>query len=259
MTDQPPPAKLKVLLTGAAGKIGNAFWQDTTDRYAYRLAARADGDIPEPGPHEVVALDVADLEAFRAACRGMDAVVHLAADASPEADFYGSLLDANVKGVYNAFRAAADAGCRRVVFASSVHAVGGYPLDRQLTPEDPVRPGNMYGATKCFGEATAHAFATSEGLTSVCLRIGAYDANPGDRPIGHGTAAIYLSRRDLTQLLVRCLEAPLPDPAHGAVVLNAISDNRFKRLDIDRTRDLLGYAPQDDAFRLFGLDLDREF
>jgi nucleoside-diphosphate-sugar epimerase len=147
---------------------------------------REPADSPDPGPHEVVALDIADLEAFRAACRGMDALAHLAAGASPEADFYGSLLDANVKGIYNAFRAAADAGCRRVVFASSVHAVGGYSLDRQLTPEDPVRSANMYDATKCFGKATAYAFAVAEGLASVCLRIGAYGSDLEEVPARHG-------------------------------------------------------------------------
>ena len=52
--------------------------------------------------------------------------MHLAADPSPGADFYGSLLDRNVKSTYNAFHAARESGCQRVVYASSVNAVLGY-------------------------------------------------------------------------------------------------------------------------------------
>ena len=53
-------------------------------------------------------------------------MIHLAADPSPEADWETSLLANNIRGVVNIFRAASEAGCRRVVFASSVHAVGGF-------------------------------------------------------------------------------------------------------------------------------------
>ena len=168
--------RARVLLTGTGERIGSSFRRHAGDRYAFRLAERPGKAIPEPAGHETIALEVADLAACRGACAGMDVVLHLAADPSPSADFYGSLLDSNIKGAYNIFRAARDAGCRRVVFASSIQAVEGYPRDRQLTPGDPVRPCNMYGASTCFGEAVAHTFAVAEGLPSVCLRIGAYEA-----------------------------------------------------------------------------------
>ncbi|HYX49895.1 MAG TPA: hypothetical protein VE843_09145, partial [Ktedonobacteraceae bacterium] len=61
----------------------------------------------------------------------------------------------------------------------------------------------------------------------------------------------YVSERDLNQLLVRCIEAP--DVRFA--VYRAISNNRFKRLDLTSTRGLLGYAPQDDAFEIFQADL----
>jgi nucleoside-diphosphate-sugar epimerase len=79
------------------------------------LADRETAALAEtPGAgHELVALDVGDAEACQEACRGVETVVHLAADPSPEADFYGSLLENNIKGTYNVFRAAKDQGCRR--------------------------------------------------------------------------------------------------------------------------------------------------
>lgn len=61
----------------------------------------------------------------------------------------------------------------------------------------------------------------------------------------------YVSEQDLNQLLVRCIEAA--DVPFARV--HAISNNRFKRLDLTSTRELLGYAPQDDAFEIFQADL----
>lgn len=165
----------RVLLTGAAGRIGTAFRRFADARYDFRLGDRCADDLDRVVGHEVAAFDIADPEACQRACAGMDTVVHLAADRFGHADFYGSLLDNNIKGTYNIFRAAKDQGCRRVVFASSVHAVSGYPSDVQVGTDDPVRPRTMYGVSKCFGEAVAQYFAHAEGLSSVCVRIGLWD------------------------------------------------------------------------------------
>ncbi len=241
-----------VLLTGAAGRIGTAFFAHAGDCYWFRLADRETAGLAGAADqgHEVMALDVADLDACREACRGIDTVVHLAADPSPEADFYGSLLDNNIKGTYNVFRAAQDQGCRRVVFASSVHAVIGYPPDVQARPDSPVRPVNMYGVSKCFGEAVAACFAHA-GLSSIAIRIGAYDADWLRQDPTAEAMAMYLSHRDMNQLLVRCVEAEnIP-----FAIVHGVSDNRFKRLDLTATRELLGYEPEDDAFQIFNTGL----
>src|SRR5919199_2620621 len=119
------PSSTRILLTGAAGRIGSVFRQHAGARYRLRLADRRHTAIGDPGGHEIVALDAADLQACQAACAGMDVVIHLAADPSPAADFYGSLLDNNIKATYNIFRAAKDQGCRRVIYASSIRVLEG--------------------------------------------------------------------------------------------------------------------------------------
>ena len=252
MTTNPPPPR-HVLLTGAAGRIGTAFWRNTGDRYRFRLADRDIAPLTDAtqAGHDVVTLDVADLDACRAACAGIDTVLHLAADPSPDADFYASLLANNIKGTYNVFQAAADQRCRRVVYASSIHAVVGYPSDVPIRPEWPVRPTNMYGVSKCFGEAVAACFAAA-GLSSIAVRIGAFDAPWLRRRPAPEYLDAYLSHRDLNQLLVRCIDTPDIDFA----IVFAISDNRQKRVDLTSTRDLLGYAPQDDGFRLLDVPDD---
>jgi len=62
----------------------------------------------------------------------------------------------------------------------------------------------------------------------------------------------YVSERDLCHLIVRSIETP--DIRYA--IVNGVSDNRFKRLDLDSTRAILDYRPQDDAFRIFGVNLE---
>ena len=80
-------------------------------------------------------------------------------------------MDNNILGTFNIFRAAKDAGCRQVVFASSAQAVEGYPLDYQIRPDDAPKPKNLYGASKAFGEGIAAYFAHQEGLSALSVRI----------------------------------------------------------------------------------------
>jgi NAD+ dependent glucose-6-phosphate dehydrogenase len=240
-----------ILVTGAAGRIGTAFRQACGERYRFRLAdLRIDGLDDTPGKgHEIVCLDITDADACRGACAEIDTVIHLAADPSPEADWESSLLPNNIRGTVNVFQAAYEAGCRRVVFASSVHAIVGYPPGETVADDAPPRPTNLYGASKVFGEAVASRFS-AEGLSGIAIRIGAYDA-PWFHESGQAADAMaYVSARDLNDLLVRCVETPNISYA----VVAGISDNARKRFDLVRTRQLLGYEPRDDGFRVLGID-----
>src|ERR1700712_5727431 len=135
-----PTAKIRILLTGAAGRIGRAFREHSGDRYALRLADRDLSRLGDARDQEIMALEAADLAACQVACKDIDIVIHLAADPSPRADFYGSLLDNNIKTVYNIFRAAKDQGCRRVIYASSIRVMEGYPQGTPVPPDLPPRP-----------------------------------------------------------------------------------------------------------------------
>ncbi|MCA9878742.1 MAG: NAD(P)-dependent oxidoreductase, partial [Thermomicrobiales bacterium] len=110
------------LLTGAAGRIGTAFRLAHGRDYRFRLAdleTTTLGAATGEG-HEVIHLDVADAAACLAACQGIDTVVHLAADPLPDAP-WESLMANNIGGVVNICEGALAAGCRRIVFASSLH------------------------------------------------------------------------------------------------------------------------------------------
>jgi uronate dehydrogenase len=240
--------KPKLLVTGAAGRIGRAFASNTADHFDLTLTDRRanSGNFTSP----IHALDITDFSACIKACDGIDLVLHLAADPSPSANFINSLLSTNIVGTYNVFTAAAQVGCQRVVFASSAQAVEGYPLDLQITESMAPRPKNLYGVTKAFGEALASQVAVETTMTCVAVRI----ANVAEFVFGEKHSArdvaAFISERDVVHLLERSLLADI----QGFHVFHGVSNNRYKRLAIHETMRLCQYEPNDDAFKILGYD-----
>lgn len=235
--------KRRVLLTGAAGRIGTAYREHAGERYTFRLADIA--PIVETAGHETMTLDLADPEAARQACEGMETVIHLAADPRTSAEFYRDLVEPNFKATYNMFRAAKDAGCKRLIFASSVNAVGAYPHERQVRASDAPCPGNVYGVSKAFGESLGAYFAHCEELSNIGIRIGAVgDLRKLPANASDFVRSIYVTYRDLCHLLDRCVETP----GIKYAVVHGVSKNERNWLDLTETSRLLDYHPVDDAF-----------
>lgn len=238
----------KVLVTGAAGRIGSYFAEHSHQKYDLRLMVRGDEEDIEKikAFGEVVEAELSELDKLKTFCEGIDTVVHMAGAPSPEA-MWQQLLDTNIIGTYNIFVAAKAAGCRRVIHASSIHAVSGYPADVQVKTSEPVNPGDLYGVSKCFGEALGRYMAEKEELSVITLRIGAFQPVEAARdPKGIGMLDAFVSHRDLNQLLERCIDVENLQFA----IFHGLSDNRFKRLDISDARELVGYAPVDDATQI---------
>lgn len=230
---------MKILITGAAGRIGTIYRKHLGDAHPLRLHDRK--PIADPGPHETLIGGLEDLETARTACQGIDTVIHLAADPNNRGEFYQSLHTNNFVATYNLYTAAHEAGCKRVIFASSVHATTGLSTDRRQVTEDEHCPGNVYGVSKSFGESLANYFAHVQGMSSICFRFGAV-CPPLEflRKAPAWERDVYLGPRDLCQLLDRAVSTDV----HYAV-LNASSDNANNRFDLTRTRQVLGYRPED--------------
>ncbi|MEZ4835799.1 MAG: NAD(P)-dependent oxidoreductase [Caldilineaceae bacterium] len=225
--------------------IGTVFRTTYADRYDFVLT-----DVRPPKDSHgqpFTQVDQSDFAAIRPLFEGVDTVIHLGADPRMDAP-WESLLPNNVVGLYNVFEAARQAGCRRVVFASSINAVWGYPPELQLRTDEPVNPANLYGATKCWGEAVARVYANAHGLSGLCLRFGA--VQPRDSQIitvGNEWLDIVLTYEDCARLIAAAVDAP-DDVKFG--IFNGISNNRYKRMDLRDTCAILGYDPQDDSFVL---------
>lgn len=237
------PSRRKVLVTGAAGTIGSYFARHAAKQYQLRLQVR---ELDEESSQleqfgEVVVGELSDLEGVHKQCEGVDTVLHLAANPSPSASWQ-SVLDDNITGTYNVFVAARAAGCRRVIYASSIHAVSGYPADVQVKTSEPVNPGDLYGVSKCFGEAMGRYMAEQEGLSVIAVRIGGFQPHATARKEDLGLLDAWVSPRDLQQLLQNSVDAE----GISFAIVHGLSNNRFKRLDLTDTKELLGYNPQDD-------------
>jgi len=248
---------MRILITGSSGKIGTVLTTYLVSKYDLLLADlhfdRLASEIRQQTEQQII--NLADPEACLQLTSGIDLVIHLAGNPSPDADFYEDLLDNNIKGSYNLFHACQQNGVKRIVFASSAQTMEAYPVDVQTTTAMQIRPKNMYGVSKAFLESLASYYAYEHGLESIGLRIGAFDDfHPGE-PMTTRDMSAYLSPRDLCHLVEKGLTAPLKEPF---LLVNAISNNRFKRLNIEDAIRELGYEPQDDAFALQQIFKDEE-
>ena len=233
------PDKKLILITGAAGLVSGILRQHWGEQYRLRLADIKPVQNTNPDD-EVIEMDITQYEQFLSACQGIDTVVHLAADRSPRAEFYATLLDLNIIGTYNAFQAASEAGCKRIVSASSVNAVLGYSDDAAVEWDVPVFPTNVYGATKCWGEALARVYSERHNLSCICVRLGGPRfEQDGEWHPEHPSMGI--SARDTAQFFQRCVEVEnLP-----FAIVHALSRHHKAKMGIDTTCEELGYEPQD--------------
>ncbi len=226
-----------IVITGAAGLIGSMLRP--------RLAAPGRTlrllDIAPltAGPgEEAIQASVADMDAMTAACRGADAVIHLAG--IPGEAAWDRILETNINGSYVAFEAARRAGTPRVIFASSNHAVGFTPRSAFPVPDYAFpAPDTYYGVSKAAGEALAAMYHHRYGLDAICLRI----LSCFPRPANVRMLSTWLSPDDAGRLFEACLTADRP----GFRVAFGVSANtRGGWVSLAEAR-ALGYEPRDDA------------
>lgn len=232
----------RLVITGAAGGVATLLRPgvrgvaDEVRLVDLRPVRAETGEVAMQG-------DLTDLAFARQALAGCDACVHLAA-IPVEAPFM-EILRSNVQGAWTVFEAARLEGCERVVFASSNHATGFYPVSERLSPGDPVKPDTYYGVSKVFGEALGSMYHDKFGLKVACIRIGG--ARP--RPVDERDLSIWLSPGDLGRLVRACLTSP----DLGFAIVYGASNNTRGWWDLDSAR-RLGYEPQDDA-EVFAADV----
>lgn len=238
-------SRKKVLVTGAAGRIGQVMRAGLRDRYDLRLMYHRTILEAEEG-EEVVTGSIADITSMEAAVDGIDAVVHMAGDPEVSAT-WESVMEKNIQGVYCTYEACKNVGVKRIVFASTNHVTGFYEQEGvYTTPEMPERPDSFYGASKAFGEDLGRYYVDQFGLEVVCLRIGSFQPETAVTERGSDRIlSTWLSHRDCVQLVWRSIEA---DVRFG--IYYGISGNTRGYWDIQNARKELGYDPEDDAERL---------
>lgn len=247
----------KIAITGSAGTIGRYLTSDL----------RLDHDVIGIDLHDADAIaDVRDLGELERTFAGCETVVHLAGVVAVEAswdDVYGP----NMQGTYNAFEAARRAGVKRVIFASSNHAVGMYEVDNVphvyepnfgtvLTAETPYRPDSLYGVWKAFGEALGRYYSDVFGLQVTCVRIGSITTadDPRHPSVANSSgwlpltdaqkfaryAATWMSQRDFARLIRAILARDV-----AFAIVYGVGDNATRFWDLEAGRALFAFWPKD--------------
>lgn len=251
-----------VLITGAAGNLGGKLRRHLEARYEVRLL-----DINPRGDSEIIAADLSQWrQSWIKRVAGAEVIVHLAADPTAH-QTWEKLVAPNIDAVVNILQASVQTGVKRVIYASSNHVMGGYqhlPEPKKLTTDIPPLPGagyvsdgaernsTAYGAAKLFGERMGKCYVDSFGLSVIAVRIGW--VRPGDnlpqevpKDRGDWFRLMWLSNRDFCHLMECCIKA---HDGIGFVVVNGMSNNTGMRWDIEHTRRVVGYEPQDDVTKV---------
>ena len=235
-TSHRTPAQI-VVVTGAAGSLATDVLPRIVEA-GWEVRAVDHKPVGNPAVTSVVA-DVRDMAAMATAMEGATAVLHLAG--IPLEDSWDTLLAVNIDGTYRVLEAARRAHVRRVVLASSIHAVGFQPITAgaQALPDAvPVRPDTLYGVSKAAVEALGSLYADRHGLEVVALRIASRQAMPTTRR----TLRSWLSPRDAANMVLAALSAP----DSGFRTVWGVSANA--RGYLSRTGgEELGFYAQDDA------------
>lgn len=225
----------KLVLTGAAGRLGSYLREPLTQLCDELVST----DIADPGKlyegEVFIQADLANMDDMMRVIEGADMVVHMGAfvDEGP----FEKLLGPNFIGSYNVWEAAHKHGVRRVIYASSIHAVGMYPKTEFIDTEVPHRPDTFYGLAKCFTEDLGRMYWEKRGLESVHMRILSCAQVNNPRALGS-----WLSYDDLIQLVTRCIDTPVT----GFAIVYGVSDN--DRVPVDNAKaSFLGYRPKDNA------------
>ncbi|NDU99694.1 NAD-dependent epimerase/dehydratase family protein [Pseudoroseicyclus tamaricis] len=227
----------KIVLTGAAGNLGMQL-REMLSGLAAELLSTDIADAPaELLPNETwVKADLAEMGQIAPLMEGADMVVHFGAivDEKP----FEELLGPNYIGAYNVWEAAHRAGCRRVIYASSIHAVGMEDTNAGVPCNGAHRPDTFYGLAKCFAEDMGRMYWEKRGLEAVCIRILTCEPAPNNlRALG-----TWLSYGDLRRLVMASIKAPVT----GFTTIFGVSANT--RCPVDNSpASFLGYRPQDDA------------
>ena len=226
----------KLVLTGAAGRLGSYLREPLAAMCDELVSTDIVDDIGKLYPGERYArADLAQMSEIKPLLEGADMVVHFGAivDEKP----FEELLGPNFIGSYNIWEAGYQAGVRRVIYASSIHAVGMHKKADFIGIDAPHRPDTFYGLAKCFTEDLGSMYWDKRQIESVHLRILSAAQVNNSRALGS-----WLSYDDLIQLVTRAIDTP----SVGFSVIYGVSDN--DRCPVDNAKaSFLGYRPKDNA------------
>ena len=228
----------RLLITGASGALGSHCRQHLKDiARIIRVTDKLELTESEANQsEEIINCDLSDYEAVLEVTKGCDGILHFGGQAT-EAD-WNTVRDSNIEGLYNLYEAARLNGCKRIFFASSIHAIGFHPLTKTIDHQATIRPDTLYGASKAFGEALARMYFEKFGIETACVRIASCQPTPQN----HRMLATWFSYNDLVELVKAVFRVPIL----GCPIIYGVSNNNRKWANNDAVK-YLGWSPFDNA------------
>jgi uronate dehydrogenase len=239
-TDNPK----RVLVTGAAGTIGKLVCEQLLAR---GHAVRGFDLNPNPAVPDFIQANLIDEAAVKQAVAGIDTVIHLGAHPE-DADFIHRLLEPNIIGMCQVFNAAREAGIRRMIFASTIQTVWGFPREQFIRVEDGTRVSNHYAMAKVWGEQMGEMYARVFNMEVINVRILwlVRSQAHGQRLLDSGQGVnVYFSHDDAKRFFERAVESSRPGPGECVTVFAGSKPLHKPRVDMEPAREILGYEPQD--------------
>ncbi len=245
-----------ILVTGSSGLIGGIILKHNSKNNLFGLDI-----VPCSYPsHEIS--DISNSKKLENIFleNNIEVVVHLAGKTSVSGT-WDNLIGNNFDGTANVFEASKNSGVKKVIFASSNHAVGLFENDdpyKQIVSGDykdvkdydliksncEVRPDSLYGVSKAFGENIGRYYHETFGIKVACLRIGS--VRPVDTPIegdSHRFFSTWCSHKDISGLIEACINSE----NIGFNIFYGVSDNKWKIWDISDQQKILDFHPQSNA------------
>jgi uronate dehydrogenase len=227
---------MKILMTGAAGIVGSLIRPYLAEVFeeVVLLTHRTPCENLRPNERSVQG-SIEDRARVGEILEGVDGLIHLAGLVGPDYTF-DQVLGPNVIGTYNLFEACRKIGVRKIVFASTHHAVGFLPRGTPVDEREPARADSWYGVSKGFGEILAAYYADKHGLDILSVRIGSVTERAKDERRTH----LWSSPRDLARLF----ELGLTRKERGYRLVYGVSSCP-KPFFENRSAAEIGYEPRD--------------
>ncbi|MFM0340286.1 NAD-dependent epimerase/dehydratase family protein [Paraburkholderia fungorum] len=227
----------KIALSGAGGQLGSVVRTALIARgVPLRSAAGSRALTPLVEGEDVMHGDLRDAAVVDRLLEGVDVLIHFAGTSVERP--LPEIIENNLRGLVAVYEGARRHGVKRIVFASSNHAIGMYPVTERLSLDCELRPDGFYGLSKVWGEALARMYWDKHGIESICVRIGSCL----ERPTEPRHLSTWFGHRDLLHFLDRCVEAE----DVGFITVWGVSANKRSWWD-NSGAERLGYQPTQDA------------
>lgn len=237
MPPSPEITLKKIALSGAGGQLGAVLRKALVARgLPLRSAAGRTALVPLVDGEDVMHGDLRDGAVADRLLEGVDVLIHLAGTSVERP--LPEIIDNNLSALVAVYEGARRQGVRRVVFASSNHAIGMYPVTEHLGLDCALRPDGFYGLSKVWGEALARMYWDKHGIESVCVRIGSCL----ERPTEPRHLSTWFGHEDFLHFIDRCIEAEHV----GFTVVWGVSANKRSWWN-NRGAEHLGFRPTQDA------------